>query len=84
MFKKIFAIAFGLIMLICSPNSAMGFDDQVTHPAITEKAATDKQLNLDDYLMNKLGFKSKQWGQVLIVEDTSKICCHDSCRAIKN
>jgi hypothetical protein len=55
--KKICAAIYGLIISICLSSYATGFDDKITHPAITEQAISNKnKFDFNSYLQNKLGF----------------------------
>jgi hypothetical protein len=45
------------VLVLFQPSITAGYDDQITHPAITEKAATSDVSNLNDYLKTSLGFE---------------------------
>jgi hypothetical protein len=53
--KGVLSIMCGLLIFCCLNGRAIGFDDEVTHPTITDQAVNNKKYNLDIYLRNYLG-----------------------------
>lgn len=49
-------IIYTLLIIMCFQNNAMSFDDEITHPAITEQAVNDNGCKLKSYLMNNMNF----------------------------
>jgi hypothetical protein len=54
--KRAFLIA--CLYIVLQPYALFGYDDQITHPAITRKAASSDVSSLNEYLKASLGFSN--------------------------
>lgn len=54
MLKKVSLLIFSFLLVIYFGKNTFAYNDEITHPDITEKAVENSQL--DQYLIQNLGF----------------------------